>query len=58
MKLWFTFHSGEDTSETLAITLLEGVPGVRTTLRGQEDSLSSSVSPAHGRREHYAYNIL
>ncbi len=34
-------YSGED---TVAITLLEGVPGVRTTLRGQEDSLRSRVS--------------
>ncbi|KAH9561419.1 hypothetical protein CY35_05G021100 [Sphagnum magellanicum] len=43
-------YSGEDTSETLAITLSKGVPGVRTTLRGQEDSLRSRVSPAERSR--------
>ncbi|KAH9536113.1 hypothetical protein CY35_17G089900 [Sphagnum magellanicum] len=42
-------YSSEDTSETLArafITLLEGVPGIRKTLRGQEDPLRSRPSPA------------
>jgi hypothetical protein len=33
-------YSGEDT-----LALLDGVPGVRTTLRGQEDSLRSRVPP-------------
>jgi len=39
-------YSGEE--DTLA--LLDGVPGVRTTLRGQEESLKSSAS---GRRDNF-----